>query len=294
MNQQQTESRLDIKGLTWFLCLTFGLTIVIASVIGAMGKRVTGQNPIVAQFSIMGAMFVPGLVSIFVRKVITKEGFQDAGLRWGSFREYAKVWGLTIALFVAIFGLTWLAGYAPDFSLRSFTEPLGLTLPISASLFSALIFAFTIFLSPVFNFVPSLGEELGWRGYLLPKLMPLGTTRALLLHGVIWGLWHVPFVLLVGFGGYPNRWLGAILYIALIAAVGVYFGHLRLKTGSTLLPTYAHAMFNAQGYGLWVMVWVSFNRYIGGVGGAVGIAVLGVLGWYALRQTERLALRIKN
>lgn len=36
------------------------------------------------------------------------------------------------------------------------------------------------------------GEEYGWRGYLLPKLLPLGELRASLLVGVIWGAWHFP------------------------------------------------------------------------------------------------------
>jgi len=36
------------------------------------------------------------------------------------------------------------------------------------------------------------GEEYGWRGYLLPKLLPLGELRASLIVGVIWGVWHFP------------------------------------------------------------------------------------------------------
>src|SRR5699024_11776789 len=42
----------------------------------------------------------------------------------------------------------------------------------------------------------TLGEEIGWRGWLLPNLRPLGTWPALLLSGVIWGVWHAPLILL--------------------------------------------------------------------------------------------------
>jgi uncharacterized protein len=54
---------------------------------------------------------------------------------------------------------------------------------------------------PLWSVVPVLlagtllsvfGEEYGWRGYLLPKLMPLGELRASLIVGVIWGVWHFP------------------------------------------------------------------------------------------------------
>jgi membrane protease YdiL (CAAX protease family) len=41
----------------------------------------------------------------------------------------------------------------------------------------------------------TLGEEYGWRGYLLPRLLPLGEIRATLLVSLIWGPWHVPFLL---------------------------------------------------------------------------------------------------
>ena len=38
-----------------------------------------------------------------------------------------------------------------------------------------------------------LGEELGWRGYLLPRLVPsVGLVGAALLVGIVWALWHLP------------------------------------------------------------------------------------------------------
>ena len=40
----------------------------------------------------------------------------------------------------------------------------------------------------------TLGEELGWRGFLLPALEPLGRWRPVLVSNVIWGLWHAPMV----------------------------------------------------------------------------------------------------
>ena len=54
---------------------------------------------------------------------------------------------------------------------------------------------------PLWSAIPALvavtllmvfGEEYGWRGYLLPKLLPLGEVRASLIVGVIWGVWHFP------------------------------------------------------------------------------------------------------
>jgi len=42
----------------------------------------------------------------------------------------------------------------------------------------------------------TFGEEFGWRGYLLPRLAPLGGISAAIITGVIWGLWHTPVIVL--------------------------------------------------------------------------------------------------
>lgn len=80
-------------------------------------------------------------------------------------------------------------------------------LPISTGALVALQLA-VLPVAAVINLVPALGEELGWRGWLLPKLMPLGPVPAIPVSGVLWGVWHAPLVLL----GYNDPtapgWLG--------------------------------------------------------------------------------------
>jgi membrane protease YdiL (CAAX protease family) len=41
----------------------------------------------------------------------------------------------------------------------------------------------------------AIGEEAGWRGYLLPRLASLGEVKATLITGLIWGIWHLPLLL---------------------------------------------------------------------------------------------------
>lgn len=119
-----------------------------------------------------------------------------------------------------------------------------LPLPIGALVAIQLI---TIPAASLLNLVPALGEELGWRGWLLPKLMPLGTLWALLISGVVWGLWHAPLILL-GYN-YPTApgWLGVTAMVIMCILVGAVFGWLRLRSGSVWPPALAHAAFNGAG-----------------------------------------------
>ena len=65
----------------------------------------------------------------------------------------------------------------------------------------------------------TFGEEYGWRGYLLPRLLPLGEIRATLLLGMVWGLWHLP-LLLAGLN-YPgvNVWLAIFAFLFVTVAL---------------------------------------------------------------------------
>ncbi|MCP2168979.1 CPBP family intramembrane glutamic endopeptidase [Goodfellowiella coeruleoviolacea] len=88
------------------------------------------------------------------------------------------------------------------------------------------------------------GEEIGWQGYLLPRLMRWGTARAVLVGGVIWGLWHVPVTALGG--SYPGHSLLVGLPAMVISAVliGSVVAWIRLRSDSVLPAVAAHVAVN--------------------------------------------------
>ena len=87
------------------------------------------------------------------------------------------------------------------------------------------------------------GEEVGW-SYLLPKLLPLGLWPALLLSGVIWGVFHAPFTLL-GYH-YPDQpgWVAIFAFTLASILLGTLMAWLRLATGSLWPAVIAHAAAN--------------------------------------------------
>ena len=119
------------------------------------------------------------------------------------------------------------------------------------------------------NGVVTIGEELGWRGWLLPSLRPLGTWPALLITGVVWGVWHSPIILLGYNFSQPNLY-GVGLMIVGCTIYGVLVGWLRLRTGSIWPSVFAHGAFNAT---------AGFLSIVSAVDSRADPAAVNPLGW---------------
>jgi membrane protease YdiL (CAAX protease family) len=92
----------------------------------------------------------------------------------------------------------------------------------------------------------SLGEEIGWRGYLLSRLASvLGPGRGMALTGVLHGLFHMPIIFLTPYY-HPEgeRWLIVPLFVTATTAGGLLFGYLRFWTDSVWPASLAHSAHN--------------------------------------------------
>ncbi len=179
-----TTGRLDKKGVFWFLLLTFGITwgIELAMIL-RWHVSFVGIPPFQAQFIVAAVMFAPALAAFITARFITREGFGRTGLRFGPSRAYLQVYLLIPLMFAAAYGLTWLLGLGkPDWTLSGFMKLVESSFPTAkatapmppASTVLLGIALGSITLAPVINSLFAFGEEFGWRGYLLTKLMPLG------------------------------------------------------------------------------------------------------------------------
>lgn len=127
-------------------------------------------------------------------------------------------------------------------------------------------------MAAIINAIPAFGEEAGWRGLLLPALRPLGTWPALLVSGVIWGLWHAPLILL-GYNFDRADLVGVALMVGGCIAVGAFLGWLRIRSGTIWPSVVGHGAINAAA-GLPVLV-MAANTHPD----PAATSVLGWIGW---------------
>lgn len=208
-----------------------GLTIYFAILV-ALSAAIEGfiiLNPHLDGL-IAGLMLVPALASVVARLVL-REGFSDVSFRFGGRRGWSAI-GLALIFPVVIglvaYGVAWstgLAGFDPS--------------PASAGLIAAFVIGMIVSLIVV------SGEEIGWRGYMLTRLIDSGMPRPILASGVIWGLWHMPLVLAGVYAAGPSPALSAVLIMVSVTSFGYVIARMRLETGSVWPAVVLHTAWNS-------------------------------------------------
>jgi membrane protease YdiL (CAAX protease family) len=136
----------------------------------------------------------------------------------------------------------------------------------------------------------TFGEEYGWRGYLLPRLLPLGEIRASVLLGVIWGVWHLPLIM-AGLN-YPgvNVLLAIIIFTFVTVALSfTYTWFYVASSGSVLVAAVFHASTNQFSDTFWVPPLLSgANPFAPSLVSAVLITALVVVVYRLFRRSVRV------
>lgn len=282
---------MSVKPILWFIILTFGATFAIQFTQIANGVRFDGEN---SQYTpilkLLAVMWIPGLAGLFVTKFIEGKSIRELvptlALRLGSIGPYLLTFIIAPLAICSMYLLTWMLGLSGfDPAMKGLTEMSGVE--ISQDTIIQTLLPLSIFLGPLVFFVFSLGEEIGWRGFLLPRLMPLGKVKAYLILGIIWGLWHGP-IIYTGFN-YPGYPIGGIAMMCVLTiAFGLFLNEMTRHYKSSILAAFIHGAVNAQGVGIWTWMFPDTNPMLGGGTGLTAIAVWLVTGFAAMKILTRL------
>jgi uncharacterized protein len=216
-------------------------------------------------------MWGPGIAAIVTTLVVAKRPFSDLRLnKLGKFRFYLVAWFLPPLLAVLAVAVTVLIGTGtldPNFTMMKqivdqAAATTGQSLPVNVLIISQL--AQGLLFGPIINIVFTMGEELGWRGFLLPKLLPIGQWKTILFSGLIWGVWHAP-VILQGRNFPQHPYWGVLVMILGCVLLGAIFSWLYLKTRSPWSAALAHGSVNAWGGLPMVFLLPGFDMLYGGI-----------------------------
>lgn len=247
-------------------------------------------QPVLRLISWSVAMWVPGLSAIMATMRTDRKKFNTLRLgKLGNTRYYLWAWVLPMLMVAAVGLLTWALGLGTfEVGWKALEENLP-SLPEEPLLTPGQLVALQaitgVLIGPLINTVFTIGEELGWRGFLLPRLLPLGQTNAILVSGIIWGVWHAPVI--VQGHNYPEHpVLGTVMMVVFTTLLGFLLGWLYFETRSPWAPALAHGTVNAVA-GLPYMFLVVPHKVWGGTLTSVtGFAVMGAFVLYLYLSDE--------
>ena len=253
-----------------FYAIALGLALILAIFFaGPLGEGVA-----------LATMVTPA-IAVVIMMVIAGEGrSRSSWISLGVTRAGLDGWWLAILGPIAVLALSY--GLLISVGMASLAAP-----EMSRS---AADIAVGLVLNLAVGLVLAFGEEVGWRGYMLPRLAAIGIVPAMLLVGLAQGVWHLPVMLLTPFyhsGGNPL--IVVPLFLVTLTLAGIFYGYLWVSTGSVWPVVIAHAVYN--------FVWnvgsefvqaksPDTMEYIGGESGVLVIAGLLIAAFFIIPRVR--------
>ena len=246
------DKKIQIKRLIIYLVLAFALAWGYEFIFIGNGFVWDMKDPdSVKLISLVSlGMLAPAIAHILTR-IFTKEGFKPAGkdsMMLGINLDDGK-W--KVFLFAILIPLVYSA--SSDLLLCLTTRGLFDTnvLPNEGMPNSmAILIPFSAIFNGVVVSFAAFGEEFGWRAYMMPKLKSLmGRYPALIVGGLIWGLWHAPLTCVghnfgTNYPGFP--YVGIIIMCLYCILLGGTLTYVTEKTGSVWPAAFLHGVNNAS------------------------------------------------
>jgi len=288
------DKQIDTRRIIIFLGFAFGITWITGLIIYLTGG-LTNSPQIVPGISLALVlmattyMWAPALGNILTR-LITREGWKEVGLR-PHFKKGWRYWmaGWFLPAAMTLIGAALFFVLFPqyfDASLSLVKQQIAASPTLSSlSPWMVIIIQLVagVMIAPILNSIATFGEEFGWRAYLLPKLMPLGGRKAMLLIGLIWGVWHWPVIFMgyeYGFKYPGHPWVGPLLFIWVTFGLGIFLGWLTLRSQSVWPAVIGHAAINGIAGAAVLVTTGQPNTLLGplpvGIIGSLGFALVAI------------------
>jgi membrane protease YdiL (CAAX protease family) len=247
-----------------------------------MGYFVWKQGGLGSTLSLF-QMYIPALVVLllykfYIKKPIFKKG--DLGLNFKGLKYWIIVPLLITLLSLLTYGISYF--FNPEMfdskaNIISGLETKGLYFE-SITLGMIIIVFLNGIIGSILNIPMFIGEELGWRGFLTPRLIKIfNPSKAFLISAIIWALWHA--VMIIQGLNYPSVHpaLGILFMIIICVPLGIINQYFYFKSKSIIVAALAHAALNKSVMtASFLLNGESYDTVLYGPTGIVGLLVFGI------------------
>lgn len=210
------------------------------------------------------------IAALFTMFIFSRSSFRQIGWRLGPSSAYIAVFIILVANVALSSAVAFVPGFL-HFVEQNIPKPMHLLMSFLVIFIASCIFSFA--------------DEFGWRGFLLPKLLPIAAKGALLVSGLIWFLWEAPLVyfsLLDSTMIHINLTLTLVCHFVQTCCIAISLGYLRLRFNSIFLSTFAHGLLNTMGWLSFILL-VEMNPIGGDFGGPIGtvfLIIIALMVWH--------------
>lgn len=232
----------ETKSRTWTkIAFFYVLTLLLSAAFQLLDRTAPGNITIIT-----GVMWCPALAAM-ATKLAFGESIRDLGWGWGSGRYALWAYAIPLCYTLPVYLLVWLTGLGGFYDV-AFMEKTAKAYGLAdLSLWLALIAYVLITMTA--GFVPktgrALGEEIGWRGFLVPELAKVaGFAGVGLISGLMWAAWHFPSILLSNYNAGTESWYALTCFTVMVVAQSFIFAWLRLRSHSVWPAAFLHGSHN--------------------------------------------------
>lgn len=234
-------------------------------------------------------MWSPGLAALLTQFIATRS-LRGLGWRLGSARWLGMAYLLPVLYALPVYAFTWLTGLGSLSNPRLFASIAEKYSSPNMATTVTIFLLLELTVGMAENLISGLGEEIGWRGLLVPELAKMTSfTKTALISGVVWAAWHMPGIFLADLNsaGTPNMYAAAMFAVTIIA-LSFPFAWLRLKSGSLWPAALLHASHNLFIYPIFERLTsdTEITPYITGEFG-VGLALTSLVVAYVFWRMRR-------
>jgi membrane protease YdiL (CAAX protease family) len=282
-----TDSRNVRAGIWTYLACTFALSSIFYFLIIRDGHLAAGHG-----LYVLGLMWCPGIAAL-TTCLIRGKPISSLGWAW-KWKYQGLSYLIPIAYAGVAYAVVWATGLGgvPNWAI---VDKLGKAGAFSTLSRPALLVVFVITtgtLGMITSTVSALGEEIGWRGYLVPELAKVTSfTKTALISGAIWTAWHVPILVFADYNNGTPVWYGLACFAVLVMSISFLFAWMRLRSGSLWTGVFLHASHNLFIQAIFTPMTIDTGRtkwFIDEFGCALALSAL-VVAFLVWRRREAVA-----